>query len=281
MISFRLMSAICFGDGQIKSMLLIIDGRIDDDADSSADEEKAGWSEEEPEEPEEDDKMDDKMDDSDDEDEEDEENETTGGIGDRRLIVIDNRSPVPSTPGTPVHQRRRRSGSKTPTISRLANKSGRKTPMRTPTRSPYPSSMRSSPDATPTGGRSMRTTRNPQPMYQTSAHPIDAMDDQPAPLGQEARRLMSSDSSDGDDYRETSPGDGNRRRGTSANGRGIKRKSRSRSRSRSARSRSRPVVGGGMLFEDRRSSPGQDYGDGVEHPDALDERSEYSEASIG
>jgi hypothetical protein len=220
------------------------------------------------------------MDDSD-EDEEEEENETTGGIEDRRLIVLDNRSPVPSTPGTPVHQRRRRSGSRTPTTSRLASKSKRKTPIRTPTRSPYPSSMRSSPDATPTGSRSMRTTRNPQPMYQTNAHPIDAMDDQPAPPGQEARRPMSSDSSDGDDYREESPGDGHRRRGTSASGRGIKRKSRSRSRSRSTRSRSRPIIGGGSRYEDRRSSHGQDDGDGVEHPDALDQRSEYSEASIG
>jgi len=250
-------------------MLLVIDGRIDDDADSSADE-KAGWSEEEPEEPEEDDKMDD----SDDEDEEDEDNEATGGMRDRRPIVLDNRSPVPSTPGTPVHQRRRRSGSGTPTTAVLARKTRRKTTRRTPTQSPYPSSMRSSPEATPTGSRSMRTTRNPQPMYQTKNHPIDAID-QPAPPGQEARRPMSSDSSDGDDYREESPGHGNNRRGTNRNDRGLKRKS--RSRSRSAGSRSRPIGGGGS----RRVSEGQDDRDGIEHPGASDQRSEYSEASIG
>jgi len=60
-------------------------------------------------------------------------------------------------------------------------------------------------------------------MYQTKSHPLDELDNEPAPPGQIPRMLSSgSSSSDDDDIRmERTP-----------SGRGVKRKSRSRSRSR-------------------------------------------------
>ena len=202
---------------QIKAMVVAIDGRMTEDADSSGDEQKDAWSDQE------DDAGEDDRMDEDDDDEEEEDNEDDGEA--EREAATRNFNGVPPVTPKPRGRPRLSSVERANRNSAAGKKPTPKTSTRTPTRTPNRTPRRSpelSPGPTPPS-RSARSTRNLQPMYQTKSHPLDELDDEPAPPGQIPRMLSSdSSSSDGDDIRmERTP-----------SGRGIKRKSRSRSRSR-------------------------------------------------
>lgn len=227
--------------GQVKAMLEVVDGRINSDADeSSNDEDKAGWSDEE-DDAGDDDRMDEDDDNLDDSDDNEEEDEPEPNIPRRKSapapVIVQPAFTTPKRRGRPPLSEAERAirSALRKSSSGTNNKS-----IRTPTRTPKgtPRRARSSdldldldlgPDlfSSQTPSRSVRSTRNTAPLYQTKVHPLDGMeDDGPAPPGQRPRMRMSdSDSSSSDDDRMM-------RMERTPSGRGVKRKSRSRSRSR-------------------------------------------------
>jgi hypothetical protein len=248
-------------------MLVVVDGRFTEDADSSGDEQKNGWSDEE-----EDAGDDDRMDEDDDQEEDDDDDDDdgaetgTGQAGRNRAAV------QPAIPVTPRKRGRPRlssisrpqptSGSRKTTTK--AMKTPTRTPNRTPNRTPDPSSARSSPGPTPQS-RSVRSTRNLQPMYHTKIHPLDALDDEPAPPGQVPRRPISDTSSSDDD---------DMRMGRTPSGRGIKRKSRNRSRSRM-----RPIKG--KVRDEDAYMDMMEVEKETKQPMEMEEGGDYSDRSIG
>jgi hypothetical protein len=236
-------------------MLIEIEGKEGGDMDSSDVERFPSGDEEE------EDVSDDPVNEKEDDDDEDEdEDERERG----HTIPASSRASTPPIPTPRQTPRPKPTPNPKPTSTKTPRKSGKKNSTLQPT----------TPTPTPSRPSSTRSTRNPQPLYQLSSHPLDNhpdAQDEEAPLGQRSRRESTTDTSDDGadrtDYLQS----------RTNSGRGVKRK-KSRMR-RTGDEQEGDTFKGGLEVQVEHEVDGL-QGE-AERRDDEDGKSDYSDLSIG